>query len=60
MVVRLHAEVTKALAHPDVAAKFAGFGFELGGTPQAQFAEQFRRDYDRWVTLIRKVGVRLD
>jgi len=60
VVNRLHAEVVKALAQPDVITKFKGFGFEIGGTPQAQFATTFRGDYDRWVSLIRKVGVRLD
>lgn len=60
IVNRLHAEIVKALAQPDVIAKFKGFGFEIGGTPQPQFATQFRGDYDRWVTLIRKVGVKLD
>lgn len=60
VVARLHAEVVKALAHPDVMAKFAGFGFEIGGTAQAQFATQYRGDYDRWTTLIRKAGVKLD
>lgn len=60
VVAQLHAEVAKALAQPDVVAKFSGFGFEIGGTPQAQFAAQYRRDYDRWVGLIRKAGVKLD
>ncbi len=60
VVAQLHAEVVKALAHPDVAAKFAGFGFELGGTPQAQFMTQYRGDYERWTTLIRKAGVKLE
>lgn len=60
VVARLHAEVVKALAQPDVMAKFAGFGFEIGGTPQAQFATQYRGDYERWTTLIRKAGVKLE
>lgn len=60
IVAQLHAEVVKALAHPDVAARFAGFGFEMGGTPQPQFAAQYRADYERWTTLIRKAGVKLE
>jgi tripartite-type tricarboxylate transporter receptor subunit TctC len=59
-VARIHSEVVSALRHPDVIARFAGFGFELGGTPQAQFATQFRGDYDRWTALIRKAGAKLD
>lgn len=60
VVAQLHDEINKALRHPDVVAKFQGFGFELGGTPQAQFAAQYRADYDRWTTLIRKADVKLE
>jgi len=60
VVAQLHDEVTKALRHPDVLAKFQGFGFEIGGTPQPQFAAQFRADHERWTTLIRKADVKLD
>jgi tripartite-type tricarboxylate transporter receptor subunit TctC len=60
VIAQLHAEVLKALRHPSVISKFQGFGFEVGGTTQPQFAAQFRSDYDRWTSLISKVGVRLD
>ena len=60
VVQRLHAAVAQALASPDVAAKFHEVGFELGGTPQAQFAAQVQADYTRWTTLIRQAGVKLD
>ncbi len=60
IIAQLHDEINKALRHPDVVAKFQGFGFEMGGTPQAQFATQFKGDHDRWTNLIRKAGVKLD
>ncbi len=59
-VQRLHAEVTAALKAPDVVAKFSEVGFELGGTPQPQFAAQVQTDYVRWTTLIKQAGVKLD
>jgi glutathione peroxidase-family protein len=43
-----------------VVAKFKDMGFEIGGTPQAQFATQVAGDLDRWVRLIKKAGVTLD
>lgn len=60
VVQRLEAEILKALTHPDVLAKFKAAGFEMGGTPQAEFAAQFRSDATRWSQLIRKSATRLD
>lgn len=60
VVQRIHAEVAAALKAPDVVAKFNDFGFELGGTPQPQFAAQVQTDYVRWTTLIKQAGVKLD
>lgn len=60
VVQRLHAEVAAAIKAPDVAAKFTDVGFELGGTPPAQFATIVQNDYTRWTTLIKQVGVKLD
>lgn len=60
VVQRLHAEVAAAIKSPDVAAKFTDVGFELGGTPPAQFATTVQNDYTRWTTLIKQVGVKLD
>jgi tripartite-type tricarboxylate transporter receptor subunit TctC len=48
------------LLQPDVIAKFKDMGFEIGGTPQAQFATQVVGDHDRWTRLIKKAGVTLD
>lgn len=60
IVQKLEAEVINLLKLPDVIAKFHDVGFELGGTPQAQFAAQVKTDYVRWTTLIKKAGVKLD
>ena len=59
-VQKLHAAVVDAIHAPDVAAKFSEVGFELGGTPQADFAKTLQADYTRWTTLIKQVGVKLD
>jgi tripartite-type tricarboxylate transporter receptor subunit TctC len=59
-VQRLETEIGKVLLQPDVIAKFKDMGFEIGGTPQAQFATQVVGDHDRWTRLIKKAGVTLD
>ncbi len=60
IVQRLETEIGKVLQQPDVIAKFKDMGFEIGGTPQAQFAAQVAGDHDRWTRLIKKAGVTLD
>ncbi len=60
IVQRLESEIGKVLQQPDVIAKFKDMGFEIGGTPQAQFATQVVGDHDRWTRLIKKAGVTLD
>ena len=60
IVARLYAAVDKALQQPDVIAKFKDMGFEIGGTPQAQFATQVVGDHGRWTRLIKRAGVSLD
>ena len=60
IVQRLETEIGKVLQQPDVVAKFKDMGFEIGGTPQAQFATQVAGDLDRWVRLIKRAGVTLD
>ncbi|UUZ69737.1 hypothetical protein LP416_10530 [Polaromonas sp. P2-4] len=60
VVQRLEAEIAKVLQQPDVITKFKDMGFEIGGTPQAQFAAQVVGDYGRWTRLIKQAGVKLD
>ena len=60
IVQRLEAEIIKALKNPEVMAKFKDAGFELGGTPQPQFAAQVKGDMVRWSTLIKKSATKLD
>jgi len=60
IVQRLESEIGKVLQQPDVITKFKDMGFEIGGTPQAQFAAQVVGDHERWVRIIKKAGVTLD
>ena len=60
IVTRLHAEVIKALAAPEVRDRFKSFGTEpLGNTPD-EFAAQIRRDIVKWAKVARAANVRAD
>ncbi len=60
IVARLYAEIDKVLQQPDVIGKFRDMGFEIGGTPPAQFASQVVGDHGRWTRLIKRAGVSLE
>ncbi len=58
VINRLHAEVTKAIALPDIRAKFAEQGADpLTSTPE-QFAAYIQSEIAKWGRLIRELGVR--
>lgn len=56
IIVRLHDELVRILADPDVRAQLAALGMEpLGDTPE-QFASALNADVRRWAELIRADG----
>jgi tripartite-type tricarboxylate transporter receptor subunit TctC len=56
IIVRLHDELVRILADPDVRGQLAAFGMEpLGDTPE-QFASALNADARRWAQLIRADG----
>ncbi|HYH42386.1 MAG TPA: tripartite tricarboxylate transporter substrate-binding protein, partial [Burkholderiales bacterium] len=60
IVDRLHAEIIKALALPDVREKLGAIGFEpCSGTP-AQFSAQVKTDIERWGKVIRAAGIKAE
>ncbi|HEV2008569.1 MAG TPA: tripartite tricarboxylate transporter substrate-binding protein, partial [Burkholderiales bacterium] len=58
IIVRLHAEITRILALPDVRDKLTGLGFELvGGTPDA-FGALIRSDIARVGKVLKQAEIR--
>ncbi len=60
IVSRLHDEVVKALAQPDVKARFAELGLETVGSTPAQFDQWIRAEISRWGRVIRAQKIRLE
>jgi tripartite-type tricarboxylate transporter receptor subunit TctC len=55
---RLHAEVEKALALPDVHAQFGNVGLEpIGNTPE-EFAAAVKTEIPKWSKVIRAAGIK--
>ena len=60
ITARLHADLMKALAAPDVRERMAAIGLEpIGNTPE-QFAAQIKADIARWGAVIRQAGIKVD
>jgi len=60
VVERLHNELMKALALPDVRSRLTGLGGEPGALSVREFGEMNRADYERYGRLIREAGIKLD
>jgi tripartite-type tricarboxylate transporter receptor subunit TctC len=57
IVLRLNAEINKALSAPVVAEKFAAMGvLPAGGTPE-QFAQHLRSETEKWSKVIKAAGI---
>lgn len=58
IVARLHAEIARILALPDVRQRLTAEGAEpIGNTPE-QFAEQIRKDIARWAKVARDADIK--
>jgi len=57
IVSRLHAEITKALALPDVRERLTGIGFDACSNSPEQFSAQVKSDIERWGKVIRDAGI---
>lgn len=57
IVLRLNAEINKAMQSPLVAEKFAANGYTGGGGTPEQFAELLRTETAKWGKLIKAMGL---
>jgi tripartite-type tricarboxylate transporter receptor subunit TctC len=58
IVDRLHREIVKVVAMPDVRERLAALGFEpIAGTPQ-EFAERIKSEIGKWAEVIRAAGIK--
>ena len=60
VLAKLHAEVSKILAEPDVKKRFADAGAEVGGMSPAAFAERIRKDAARYKEVVQVGKIRAE
>ena len=60
VVERLSAELTRALAQPDVQARIKGLGGEITPLSVEQFAEMNRSEFERYGRLVKDANIKVD
>ena len=60
IIVKLHAEVVKALALPDLRERYISSGIEPVGSTPDQFAAEIREDITRWAKVVRAANIRAE
>ena len=56
---RLHREVVKALAAPDVKQRFEAEGADAVGSTPSEFASFFRAEAEKWADVAKRSGTKL-
>jgi tripartite-type tricarboxylate transporter receptor subunit TctC len=59
-IVKLHAEVVKAIALPDLRERYLSSGIEPVGSSPDQFAAEIREDIVRWAKVVRAANIRAE
>src|SRR5262245_27346749 len=60
VIARLHAELMRALADPEVRERFTSVGTEVVGNTPEEFAAQIRADIEKWGQVVRTAGIRAE
>ncbi len=60
IIDRTHAELVKALQHPDLQKIWAEQSAQAGGESRADFAKRIRSEIEKWAKVSQEAGVKLD
>jgi tripartite-type tricarboxylate transporter receptor subunit TctC len=60
VIARLHREIAKVLAAPDVREKLTGQGFEIVGSSPQEFAAFVAAESEKWARIMREHNIRAD
>lgn len=60
IIEALYKEAARAVTEPATAARMEAGGTETVGNPPREFTQQVRAEYDKWRTVVKKAGLKLE
>ncbi len=60
IVTRIHGDIVRLLAQPDVKERVAGLGFDIVGNTPEQFAAQIRTEVEKWTKVVKSAGINVE
>ena len=58
IIDQLNAAVNKMVQEPDMKANLEKQGMTASGGPPSRFTERIRKDYDRWIRVVKEAGIK--
>ena len=60
IVDRLHGQVVKMMALPDVKSRVEGLGFDIIASSPAEFAAQVKVEVEKWTKVVKAAGIKVN
>jgi tripartite-type tricarboxylate transporter receptor subunit TctC len=60
VVDKLHGQVVKMMAQPDVRSRIEGLGFNIIASSPAQFAAQVKVEVEKWTKVVKAAGIKVN
>lgn len=60
IVDRLHGQVVKMMAQPDVKSRVEGLGFDIIASSPAEFAAQVKVEVEKWTRVVKAAGIKVN
>ncbi len=60
VVEKLHGQVVKMMALPDVKSRVEGLGFDIIGSSPAEFTAQIKVEVEKWTKVVKAAGIKVN
>lgn len=60
VVDKLHGQVVKMMAQPDVRSRIEGLGFDIIASSPAEFAAQVKVEVEKWTKVVKAAGIKVN
>ncbi|RPJ47283.1 MAG: tripartite tricarboxylate transporter substrate binding protein [Betaproteobacteria bacterium] len=60
IIGKLHGQVVKMMAQPEVKSRIEGLGFDIIGSSPAEFTAQIKVEVEKWTKVVRAAGIQVN